>query len=137
MKETTAAPTEVRALPDAAYRRMTLVLRGGLAVSLVVLVASLIVHLVRHPGTTAQQAIAQNPILGYLTASGLGAGLAHGTAEAYLTLGLLLLIATPIVRVVSGCYYFERGGERGMATITFLVLVLLLVGILVIGPLVR
>ncbi len=128
-----ATPT----LPDAAYERMAQVLRAGLAVSLGVLVGSLVVHLVRHPGTTAQQAIAQNPILAYLTATGLAQGLANGTAEAYLTLGLLLLIATPLLRVASGFYYFRRGGERGMAAVTLTVLAMLLIGILVIGPLVR
>ncbi len=137
MTDVPSTSSPVRPLPEAAYRRMSLILRGGLALSLVVLIGSLLVHLLRHPGTTAQQAIAQNPILGYLTAGGLAQGLVHGTAEAYLTLGLLLLVATPILRVVSGCYYFERGGERGMALLTLGVLAMLLLGILVIGPLVR
>jgi uncharacterized membrane protein len=81
--------------------------------------------------------LSTNPILGYLSFPGLGSGLASGAVEAFLTLGLVVLVATPIVRVLSGFYYFRRGGERAMTMITLVVLVMLLVGLLVIGPLVR
>ncbi len=46
-------------------------------------------------------------------------------------------MATPIVRVASGFYYFRRGGERTMAAITLTVLALILFGILVFGPFVK
>jgi uncharacterized membrane protein len=121
-------------LPVAAYERMTLVLRVGLYVSVAVLLASLAAYLLLHPGATSGEAIASNPILGYLGLTGLARGLVAGTPASYLTLGLLVLVATPVVRVISGCYYFERNGERTMALVTFAVLVLLLVGLLVIGP---
>jgi uncharacterized membrane protein len=124
-------------LPDDAYRRMTLVLRVGLVGSLGILVVGLAVYLLTQPGATSTSALASNPIVQYLNVAGLAHGLATGSIEAYLTLGLLALVATPIVRVVSGFYYFRRGRESAMAAITLVVFVLLLVGLLVIGPLIR
>jgi uncharacterized membrane protein len=124
-------------LPDDAYRRMTLVLRVGLVGSLGILVVGLAVYLLTQPGATSTSALASNPIVQYLNVAGLAHGLATGSIEAYLTLGLLALVATPIVRVVSGFYYFRRGRESTMAAITLVVFVLLLVGLLVIGPLIR
>jgi uncharacterized membrane protein len=132
-----ATPPFPERLPDAAYRRMTLVLRVGLGASLAILVSGLVAYLLVHPSATSSSALSTNPILGYLSVGGLAAGLAAGHIEAYLTLGLLVLLATPIVRVLSGFYYFERGHERTMALVTITVFVLLLFGLFVLGPYVR
>jgi len=123
--------------PPAAYERMAVVLRVGLFVSLALLLGALVTYLLLHPSTSSTEAIGSNPILQFLSLSGLATGLASGAPGAYLTLGLLVLVATPIVRVASGFYYFRRGGERSLATITFVVIVLLLLGLFVIGPFVR
>ena len=124
-------------LPDEAYRRMTLVLRVGLVASLGVLLTGLVAYLLKHPGDTSSSALSSNPILNYLSAGGLVTGLAQGHVEAYLTVGLLVLVATPIVRVLSGFYYFRKGHERAMAAITLTVFGLLLFGLFVLGPLIR
>jgi uncharacterized membrane protein len=123
--------------PPAAYERMARVLRVGLFVSLALLIGALAVYLVMHPSATSAAAIASNPILQFLNLTGLATGLATGNPSAYLTLGLLVLVATPIVRVLFGFYYFRRGGERALTGITFAVIVVLLIGLLVIGPFVR
>ncbi len=127
----------VPTLPDAEYRWISSLLRGGLVISLLLMTGALAVYAVLHPGLTLSAAIATNPILQFLGLSGLAAGLARGDPAAYLTLGLIALVATPILRVVSGFYYFRRGHERGMEAITIVVIVLLLFGLLVLGPLVR
>ncbi len=129
--------SEFHDLPPTAYGRMALVLRVGLLSSLGILVVALVAYHLRHPGVDSSQILANNPILGYLTASGFLGGLAAGEPTAYLTLGLVVLVATPIVRVVSGCYYFTRNGERSLSAVTLAVTVLLLFGLLVLGPLVR
>ena len=133
------APTAegARGIPDSAYRRMTLVLRVGLLGSLAILAAAVIAYPFGYPSATSGQVIAANPIAEYLGLSGLLSGLATGSVPAYLTLGLLVLIGTPIARVASGFYYFRRGGEREMAAVTLTVLVLLLLGLVVFGPFVR
>lgn len=121
-------------IPDDAYRRMTLVLRVGLLTALAILLGGLVGYLLAHPGQMPGPAIASNPIVRYLNVGSLAQGLASGAPEAYLAVGLFVLIATPILRVAAGFYYFRRGRERVMAAVTFTVLVLLLLGVLVIGP---
>ena len=124
-------------IPDDAYRRMTLVLRVGLLGSLLILVGGLVGYLIAHPGQMSGSAISSNPIVRYFDLGALGQGLTAGAPEAYLALGLFVLIATPIVRVATGFYYFRRGHERELSIVTFTVLVLLLVGVLVLGPWLR
>ncbi|MGA8302983.1 MAG: DUF1634 domain-containing protein [Thermoplasmata archaeon] len=132
-----SAPPRGPSIPDDAYRRMTAVLRGGLLISLAILAAGLVAYLVAHPGEQSGPAISSNPIVQYLSLAGLGQGLASGTPDAYLALGIFVLVATPILRVATGTYYFHRGHERVVAAVTLAVLVLLLVGVFVIGPLIR
>jgi uncharacterized membrane protein len=124
-------------LPDAAYRLTTVVLRVGLAASLAILLAALVAYLLANPGETSAAAVSSNPIVQYLTFGGLAHGLAVGAPDAFLTLGIFVLIAAPITRVVVGIYYFRQGHEREMTAITAAVLVLLLVGLLVLGPYIR
>ena len=127
----------VKPLPPEAYVRMTFVLRLGLGLSLAILGGGIVAYVVMNPGASSSSVLSGNPISSYLTFPGLLSGLASGSIGAILTLGLIVLVATPIVRVVSGLYYFRKVGERAMTAITFAVLVLLLLGLLFIGPHVR
>ena len=124
-------------LPDEEYRWMTRLLRGGLLLSLGLLLGALVAYAVAHPGLDLAAAVSTNPILRFLQVPGLLDGLAAGNPVAYLTVGLVVLVATPIARVASGFYYFRRGGERGMQAITLVVLALLLFGLVVLGPIIR
>jgi len=132
-----AADPPAKPLPLDAYLRMTLVLRLGLGLALAILGAGIVVYIVQNPNADSSSVLSNNPILGYLSLGGLGSGLAAGAVGAILTLGLIVLVATPIVRVLSGFYYFRRAGERTMTAITLTVLAMLVIGLLVIGPLVR
>ena len=123
-------------IPDLAYRRMALVLRIGLTASLLVFLAGIVAHLALHPGA-GWSPTESNPSLAYLNPAGLVHGLATGATAAYLTLGVLLLVATPLVRVFSGLYYFERHGERTIGAIALAVFLMLLFGLFVLGPWVR
>ena len=124
-------------LPDSAYRDMTRILRAGLILSLIVLVGGVIAFVLSNPSIAFDEMIASNPILSFLGVSSLANGLASGQIEAYLTLGVLVLVATPIARVLTGCYFFAQNQERELATITAVVAALLLVSVLVVGPLIR
>jgi uncharacterized membrane protein len=53
---------------------------------------------------------------------------ARGDPVAVILLGVLLLICTPILRVVAAGYFFLRNGERGYALASAIVLALLLLG---------
>jgi uncharacterized membrane protein len=116
---------------------MTLVLRLGLGLALTILVGGLVAYLLRHPEATSATVLSANPILDYLSLSGLATGIGAGRTQAYLTLGLVVLVTTPIVRVLLGFYYFSRAHERTMAAITLGVFALLLFGLLVVGPAIR
>lgn len=124
-------------LPDEAYRLTTIVLRVGLGASLTILIGAIATYLLLHPNTAPSTATSSNPILQYLSLGGLAHGLSAGAPVAFLTLGIYVLIASPIARVVVGTYYFHRGREKEMTAITLTVLALLLLGIFVLGPLIR
>jgi uncharacterized membrane protein len=132
---TLAEPRE--RLPAVAYARMAFVLRAGLLASLVVVVVSLAVLVARDPSAPIPAGISTPSTAGYLGLAGLASGLSSGAPVSYLTVGLLGLVATPLLRVASGLYYFRRGGERTIAAVAAVVLALLLAGIFVIGPLIR
>ncbi len=123
-------------LPESAYRSMALVLRVGLATALVLLVGALAAYLAEAP-SRGWSAGMVNPSLDYLSLPGLVGGLAAGSPIAILTLGVFALVATPVLRVLSGLYFFERNGERSLAALVTTVFLLLLFGLFVLGPLVR
>ncbi len=124
-------------LPAEAYRDMTRILRIGLVTSLVILLGGVVAYLVLNPSVGFAEMIASNPILSYLGLTPLAHGLATGEVQAYLTFGVLVLVVTPIARVATGVYFFARNREREMALVATTVMVLLLVGILLVGPLLR
>jgi uncharacterized membrane protein len=128
---------DARALPPSAYVRMSHVLRAGLLAAIAVLATGIVAYVAKYPNQTSGGVLGANPILQYLSLSGLVNGIAQGHVEAYLTLGLIVLVATPLLRVASGFYYFQVGRERTMAAVTITVLALLLFGILVLGPALR
>jgi uncharacterized membrane protein len=124
-------------LPDSEYRHMADVLRTGLLVALVLMLGALVTYLALHPGATFGAALGSNPLPGLLALGPFASALLAGRPEAYLTLGVLVLIATPAARVFTGFLYFRRGGERALSAITLTVLALVVVGVIVLGPLVR
>jgi len=124
-------------LPAGAYRRMAGVLRAGLLLSVAIMVVSLAVLLDRSGGTVAASWVSNNPLRHDIDPRALWAELAGGNPEGYLTLGVYALVATPVVRVVTGIREFALHRERRMVLVSTAVLGMLLVGLLVVGPLVR
>jgi len=124
-------------LPPTVYQHMSTTLRVGLVVALVLLAAAIAALVHRSYASPAGGWVSPNPLVRYLDPRLLAAGLAGGAPEAYLTLGVYALIATPVVRVGTGLYSFLRHGERRMGALTAIVLALLLFGLFVVGPLVR
>jgi len=133
----TGAPPAGPDLPPATYRRTAAVLRLGLAVALTLLAGGLVVLLDRSSGSGSGNWVHANALVGYLDLARLAGGLAAGTPTAYLTLGVYAMVATPVARVVTGISAFAGHGERRMTAIASAVLALLLVGLFVVGPLVR
>jgi uncharacterized membrane protein len=107
-------------------RMISWVLRGGVTISLVVVIAGLIITFVHHP-----EYFRSRPALGALTNAGTSypssiASVIEGVREfrgqAIVTLGLLLLIATPVVRVAVSIAVFVIEGDRLYVVITTAVL---------------
>lgn len=124
-------------LPAEAYSRMALVMRAGLAVSLGMLIASLAGYLYKHWNQTPKDLIATNPIMSYISPSGLLNGMLEAHTEAFMTLAIIILAATPALRVLTGFWYMLQSDDRALARIAICVFVMLMLGYLVIGPLLR
>jgi len=106
------------------------VLRGGVTISVVVVLAGIVITFVHHP-----EYFRSRPALGALTNPGtsyprtVGAvieGAREGRGQAIVTLGLLLLIATPVARVAVSIAVFVIEHDRLYVVITAVVFGLLL-----------
>jgi len=124
-------------LPNSVYREMALTLRVGLVAALALLGGATVALVARRPSSSSASWISPNPLIRYLDPRVLASGLVSGAPEAYLTIGVYALVATPVVRVATGLYSFYRHGERRMGALTTVVLALLVLGLLVIGPMIR
>jgi uncharacterized membrane protein len=111
-------------------RLIAYVLRGGVTISVVVVLAGLIITFVHH-----REYFRSRPALGALTNPGasypstVGAvieGVREGRGQAIVSLGLLLLIATPVARVAVSIAVFVIERDRLYVVITAIVLALLL-----------
>lgn len=106
-----------------------MILRGGVIASLLLVGAGLIVEFTRNPAVSSpaefSRLTAEKAVFPH-TPSGVLTGLRHGRGQAIIALGLLLLIATPVVRVAASVATFLYQGDRAFALITGVVLALLL-----------
>ncbi len=124
-------------LAPEAFERVAWVLRIGLVASVALLAGGTAAYLLAHPHATFEETLATNPAGGYLSFSTLATGLGQGRPEAVVALGVVVLLATPPVRILTGMYYFARGRERALALIALAVFAMVLVGLFVVGPSVR
>lgn len=122
---------------DARVRRVELtisnLLRGGVLVSLVLIAVGTIITFAQHPRYIAEKAELQRlitPGANFPHAFGdLAVELRQLKGEAIVTLGLLVLIATPVVRVAVSIFAFIYQGDRVFTLITAAVLGLLLLSL--------
>lgn len=122
---------------DARVRRVELtisnLLRSGVLLSLGLIVLGTIVTFVQHPRYLSEKDQLQRLITPGATFphsfGDLGAELRQLRGEAIVTLGLLVLIATPVVRVVVSIFAFVYQGDRVYTLITAAVLGLLLLSL--------
>ncbi len=124
-------------LPDRAYHTMSLTLRAGLGFALGFFFVFSVLYVALNSHVGVDQVLDSNPILGYLSLSGFWSGLSTGHVQAYLTLGVFALLATPVARVAVGAFFFAEHRERIVAVITATVFAMLLIGLLVLGPYLR
>ena len=110
------------------------ILRGGVIVSIVLIVLGTIVTFARHP-TYVTQPSELHPLITPGThfphdLHNVVKELAVGRGKAIVTLGLIVLIATPVLRVAVSIVAFIYEGDRVFMLITATVLCLLLLSFL-------
>ncbi len=103
------------------------VLRGGVLLSAAVILVGVILYYT-HPQAPPAEALTYPHTLGQVIP-----GLMSGSPEAIITLGLLILLATPVLRVAVSIGAFALEHDWLYVAITTLVLALLLSSILVLG----
>ncbi len=115
-------------------RLISVVLRTGVLLSMAVIVTGVVLTFAHHPDYFRSR-----PALGDLTSAGATyphtiSAVAHGAREgrgqAIAMAGILLLIATPIVRVAMSTALFAVEKDKLYAGITLAVLILLLLSLL-------
>jgi len=110
-------------MPEAINRRISLVLMVGMVVSLALIVSGLALYAL---SPSSGKDVALGPIEAFRA---LSAGDPLGLVD----LGILLLIATPMARVVVALYSFAKGSEWKMVAISAAVLAIIGLAILVGG----
>ncbi|MDE3228869.1 MAG: DUF1634 domain-containing protein [Chloroflexota bacterium] len=103
------------------------VLRGGVLLSAAIILIGVVMHYAR-PATAASVGLGYPHTLGEVIPAILA-----GNAQAVITLGLLVLLATPVLRVAVSIGAFALEHDWLYVGITTLVLALLLASILVLG----
>jgi uncharacterized membrane protein len=101
-------------------------LRTGLALAVVVVLAGGVAFLLKHGHAPTDYRTFQRQPAIYRTPQGIVKAAVHGDAVAVIQLGLLLLIATPIARVALSLGFFARAGDRLYVVVTLIVLLVLL-----------
>jgi uncharacterized membrane protein len=110
-------------------------LRVGVLLSIGIIAVGMVITFVHHPDYFSSR-----PVLGSLTAPDahfprtIGeviAGVRHGSGQAIVTAGLLVLIAIPVARVALSIVLFVIERDRLYAAITATVLVVLLISFFV------
>lgn len=106
------------------------VLRAGVVISVSIIVIGLALTFFHHPEyVSSEEALRQliDPERRQLDSrAGVWRGLLQQRGQAIVMLGLLLLIATPVMRVAASIFIFARERDRLYVAITTLVLLLLL-----------
>jgi uncharacterized membrane protein len=102
---------------------------GVLLAALVVLVGGVMYVIAHAVGYSNYRVFVARPV-GLRHPKALLAGIAHGDAAAVIQLGILLLVATPICRVIFAVIAFSLQRDRLYIAVSLIVLAVLLYGML-------
>jgi uncharacterized membrane protein len=133
----TVIPTE-RPRPDDAKlaRAVGWVLRGGVLLCSALVLTGLVLFLVGNDSgapKTLDEATGKSGAKYDVSVNSITHGLRHGHAFSFIELGLLVLLATPTVRVAITTWFLAKNRERVLTGMAIFVLAILLLGIFGIG----
>jgi uncharacterized membrane protein len=121
-------PTQAQ--DEALERRLGRVLRGGVLLAASVVALGGAVYLARHGGETADYRLFRGEPSDLRSVTGILTEVRAGSGRGIVQLGLLLLIATPLARVVFAALAFARERDALYAMVALVVLSAMLVGLL-------
>ena len=101
-------------------------LQIGVTVAALVVLAGGVLYLLQSGGTRPDYGHFQGAPAAVTTVSGIVAGVVHMDARSVIGFGILLLIATPICRVIFGVVGFALLRDRFYTAVSAVVLVILL-----------
>ncbi|MDA4121705.1 MAG: DUF1634 domain-containing protein [Thaumarchaeota archaeon] len=116
---------------------VSLVLKYGVLTSAVLLVAGLSLFLAERPAglpASISQLISTNYGRPTLDLGQIFSGAVHGQPIFVIQLGLVVLLATPIARVLASVLIFAVERDKIYVAITLVVLAILLLSLFVVGP---
>lgn len=102
------------------------VLRYGVLISGLVAIVGGIWYLVQHGSGTANYTVFSGEPAGYTSLTGIFKGLGNGSANEIIQLGVVILIATPIIRIVFSLASFVLEKDRMYVVITLIVLCIIM-----------
>ncbi len=101
-------------------------LRVGVVLAALVVAVGAVVFLVRHGGERPQYGLFRGEPFELQSVRGIVASALDGRGRGLIQLGLLLLVATPVARVVFSVFGFALERDRAYVVITLIVLGVLL-----------
>lgn len=101
-------------------------LRVGVLLAASVVLAGGALYLIRHPGEEPSRHVFHAEPKALTSVANVARSAASGSAQGIIQLGLLLLIATPIARVLFSVYAFHRQHDYLYVVLTLIVLTILL-----------
>jgi uncharacterized membrane protein len=111
---------------DRVQRLIGHLLRWGVLLAAAVVIIGASSYLVRYGATRPDYSQFHGEKAALHSISGIFKGVAHGSSHAWMQLGLLLLIATPVVRVAFSIFAFVVEGDLlyvGVTLVVFIVLI--------------
>lgn len=105
-------------------------LQIGVALAAALVLAGGVLYLYEHQGAVVDRSKFQGEPAELENIAGIVSLAAHGDALGLIQLGILVLIATPIARVVFSIYAFALERDRLYVVVTMIVLGLLIVGLI-------
>jgi uncharacterized membrane protein len=118
---------------------IALILRGGVYTSAVILVLGLVLFLIQSPAgrSVVTEVLRSSTVRPDIPTSfgAVGQGLRNFNASSIIELGVLVLLATPVIRVAASIFLFLFEADWLYTVLTSVVLVLLLISIFLLGAL--
>lgn len=123
--------------PPAVYARTSRLLRSGVVGFFLLASAGMIAGLWENPTQTVSSLVTSNPVTEFGSVGTFLSQLFGFAPGAVITLGIFVMVAVTIGRVIYAAVDFYRGRERLLAGLSATVVALLILGLFIVAPFVH